>query len=99
MAGVMVGGITGSPVDSSYDAGSAVAAGKSSAKSTKQLRMIVTLPEQYQKMFEALRSELGSLGVDDLSPTSVVKYLLDTLSYHAHGTKDNPTAAVQFLSR
>ena len=83
----------GSSGDSRSDAPSAVAVGKSSAKRTKQY-IRLALPEQYQKRFEAVRSELGSLGVDDLSPTSVVKHLLDTLFYHAHGTKDNPKAAV-----
>ena len=83
----------GSSADSSSGAASAVAAVKSSAKSNKQ-RMKLTLPPEHQEMFDAVRSELGSLGVDDLSPTSVVKHLLDTLFYHAHGTKDNPMTAV-----
>ena len=91
-AGIAVPG-GGSSADSSSDAASAVAAVKSSAKSNKQ-RMNLYLPPEHQKMFDAVRSELGSLGVDDLSPTSVVKHLLDTLFYHAHRTKDNPTPAV-----
>ena len=62
------------PANSSSAAASAVAAVKSSAKSNKQ-RMNLYLPPEHQKMFDAVRSELGSLGVDDLSPTSVVKVL------------------------
>ena len=62
------------PANSSSAAASAVAAVKSSAKSNKQ-RMKLTLPPEHKKMFDAVRSELGSLGVDDLSPTSVVKVL------------------------
>ena len=63
-AGIAVPG-GGSSADSSSDAASAVAAVKSSAKSNKQ-RMKLTLPPKHQKMFDAVRSELGSLGVDDL---------------------------------
>ena len=54
--------------NSSSAAASAVAAVKSSAKSNKQ-RMNLFLPPEHQKMFDAVRSEFGSLGVDDLSPT------------------------------
>ena len=56
------------PANSSSAAASAVAAVKSSAKSNKQ-RMNLFVPPEHQKMFDAVRSELGSLGVDDLSPT------------------------------
>ena len=66
-AGIAVPG-GGSSADSSSDAASAVAAVKSSAKSNKQ-RMNLYLPPEHQKMFDAVRSEFGSLGVDDLSPT------------------------------
>ena len=62
-AGIAVPG-GGSSADSSSDAASAVAAVKSSAKSNKQ-RMNLYLPPEHQKMFDAVRSELGSLGVDD----------------------------------
>ena len=58
------------PANSSSAAASAVAAVKSSAKSNKQ-RMKLTLPPEHQKMFDAVRSEFGSLGVDDLSPTYI----------------------------
>ena len=52
------------PANSSSAAASAVAAVKSSAKSNKQ-RMNLYLPPEHQKMFDAVRSELGSLGVRD----------------------------------
>jgi hypothetical protein len=69
--------LAGAPADSSSVAASAVAAVKSSAKAkvTKQ-RIMLNLPPEHKKcvvvvvvIFDVVRSELGSLGVDDLSPT------------------------------
>ena len=51
------------PTNSSSATASAVATVKSSAKGNKR-RMNLTLLPEHKKMFDAVRSEFGSLGVD-----------------------------------
>ena len=70
------------------------AADNSTAGRTARQRMIITLSPEYQNKFDALTSELGSLGADGLSTTSVIEHLVDTVFYNAFGTKDNFTDAV-----
>ena len=70
------------------------AADNSTAGRAARPRIRITLSPEYQNKFDALTSELGSLGADDLSTTSVIEHLVDTVFYNAFGTKDNFTDAV-----
>ena len=67
------------------------AADNSTAGRAARPRIRLTLSPEYQNKFDALTSELGSLGADDLSTTSVIEHLVDTVFYNAFGTKDNFT--------
>ena len=75
------------------------AADNSTAGRAARPRIRITLSPEYQNKFDALTSELGSLGADDLSTTSVIEHLVDTVFYNAFGTKDNFTDAVAACPR
>ena len=59
------------------------AADNSTAGRAARPRIRITLSPEYQNKFDALTSELGSLGADDLSTTSVIEHLVDTVFYNA----------------
>ena len=63
------------------------AADNSTAGRAARPRIRITLSPEYQNKFDALTSELGSLGADDLSTTSVIEHLVDTVFYNAFGTR------------